>query len=73
MLYPVPAHQSMRLSTGNKGLLHVAVFNAVGQEIWKGDVNGEQDIDVSEWARGIYIMRMISDKNQRTVRKFVVD
>lgn len=71
-IYPVPVHSTLRVSTGNKGLLKISVFNAVGQEIFTGSANGILDIPVDHWARGIYIMRMIDVKNDRTVRKFVV-
>jgi len=73
MLYPVPAHSTIRLSSGNKGLLHVSIFNSVGQQIWKNDVDGEIDIDVSTWARGVYIMRLIDSKNEHLIKEFVVD
>jgi hypothetical protein len=72
LLYPVPAQNTMRLSTGNKGLLQVSVCNSVGQQIWTGTVDGETDIDVSTWARGLYIMRL-AGSNNHSVKKFVVD
>ena len=73
MIRPVPVHNTLRVSSGNKGLLQTAVFNAIGQEIWKGQVNGELDLPVTFWARGIYIIRFIDVKNKRTVKKFVVE
>jgi len=73
LLYPVPAHTSIRVSSGNKGLMRGAIFNAVGQLVWKGDVNGELDIPVSQWARGLYIIKLADIQNKYTIRKFVVE
>lgn len=71
-LYPIPVRNTLRVSSGNKGLLQLEVFNAIGQQVWTGQVNGELDIPVNNWAREVYIMRMIDVKNQITIKKFVV-
>lgn len=73
VIKPVPVHSTLRISSGNKGLLHTTIFTSAGQQIWSGDINGEQDIAVDYWARGMYIIRMIDLKKQRTVKKIVVD
>ena len=73
LLYPVPAHSTLRVSSGNKGLLQGAIFNSIGQLVWKGEVNGELDISVNLWARGMYIIKLRDIKNQQTIRKFVVE
>jgi hypothetical protein len=73
VLYPVPAHSSITISSGNKGALQVVIYNAFGQRIWNGVVNGEKDIPVSLWARGVYIMKALDVINHRTVKKFVLD
>ncbi len=73
LIYPVPAHSVLRMFGGNKGLLNGVIYNAVGQQIWKGQINGETDISVALWARGIYFVKLIDIKNQHTVRKIVVE
>jgi hypothetical protein len=73
LMYPVPARTTLRVSSGNKGLLQAAIFNSVGQLVWKGDINGELDIPVSLWARGMYFIKMKDIKNQQTIKKFVVE
>ncbi|MCW3123645.1 MAG: hypothetical protein JWQ38_3137 [Flavipsychrobacter sp.] len=70
---PVPVHSVLRVSSGNKGALQTTVFNAIGQAIWNGEVNGELDMRVAYWARGIYLIRFVDVKGKRTVMKFVVD
>ena len=71
-LRPVPAHNTIRISSGSKGLLQVVIYNAIGQQVSKGKLDGELDIDVSMWARGVYFMKSIDTKNQRTIKKFVL-
>jgi len=71
-LHPVPVRNTLRVSSGNKGLLQSAVYNSVGQLVWRGEINGELDIPVNLWARGDYLIRFVDLKNQKTVKKFVV-
>ena len=73
LIYPVPAHSVLRMFGGNKGLLNGVIYNAVGQQMWKGQINGETDISVALWARGVYFVKLIDIKNQHTVRKIVVE
>ena len=70
---PIPTHDILRMSSGTKGLLNAVIYNELGQQIWKGRINGETDISVSEWGRGVYFLRMIDTKNAVTIRKVVVD
>jgi Metallo-peptidase family M12B Reprolysin-like/Secretion system C-terminal sorting domain len=70
-LYPVPA----------TGILHVAttvplpavVYNAIGQQVWKGELKGTTDINIAAWARGLYYMQLTGSDNERAVKKFVVE
>ncbi len=73
VIYPVPAHSVLRIFGGNKGTLQTVIYNVVGQQMWKGQVDGETDIPVSLWARGIYFVKTIDVKNRHTVRKIVVE
>jgi hypothetical protein len=70
---PVPVHNTLRVSSGNKGLLKSVIYNAAGQRVWTGEVNGELDIAVNYFARGMYFMKFVDLKNQVTVKKFVVE
>jgi hypothetical protein len=72
-LYPVPAHDYIIVSSGNKGALQAVVYNSVGQVAWKGAVNGELNIPVTSWARGVYIIKFSDLENHRTIKKFVLD
>ncbi len=73
VIYPVPTHNVLRMFGGNKGILQTTICNAIGQLAWKGEVDGETDIAVANWAPGIYIVRMIDVMNRHTVRKIVIE
>ena len=69
---PNPVRSTLRISSGNAGLLQTVIYNAIGQVMWRGEVNGELDLAVNYWARGVYFLKFIDVKNQRTIKKFVV-
>jgi hypothetical protein len=73
VLYPVPAHSAIHVSSGNKGQLQVVMYNAIGQQVWKGVINGESNIPVSLWARGMYFMKAMDTNHHCTIGKFVLD
>ena len=73
VIYPIPAHDVLRMYGGTKGLLSGVIYNAIGQQMWKGQVDGETDVPVSLWARGVYFVKLIDVRNQHTVKKIVVE
>jgi len=73
LICPIPTHSILRMSAGTKGLLSAVIYNAVGQQIWKGQIDGETDISVALWARGIYFVKLTDPKNHVTLRKISVD
>ncbi len=73
VIYPVPTHTVLRMFGGNKGTLQGAIYNTLGQQVWKGQIDGETDIPVALWARGIYFVKTIDIKNRHTVKKIVVE
>ena len=72
-VYPSPTHNTLRVSSGNRGLLQGVIYNAVGQRAWSGTINGLRDIVVTAWARGVYIIKLRDIAGHKTVTKFVVD
>ena len=73
IIYPVPVHSILRIFGGNKGTLQTVIYNAIGQLVWKGEIDGETDLPVSLWAPGVYIVKIIDIKNHHTIRKIVVE
>jgi len=72
-IYPVPATGTLYISALNSGFLHSAIYNAIGQCIWRGSVDGSLSIPVALWAKGIYYIKLINKSNQHIVKKFVVE
>jgi hypothetical protein len=73
VIYPVPVHNVLRMFGGNKGTLQTVIYNAIGQQVWKGQVDGETDIPILLWAPGVYFVKMIDVENHHTIRKIVVE
>ncbi len=71
-VYPVPAHDALTISTTIPNKLQVAVYNATGQIMWSGHVNGHANIDVATWARGVYYIRFADAANGESLAKTVV-
>ncbi len=71
-VFPVPASDVLHLTLCGGGILHAAILNSVGQVIWNGDINGQLDIPVSSWAKGVYYLRAAADKTGRFVKKILI-
>lgn len=72
-IYPVPAHNNLHVDAENVGELKAAVFNAIGQRVWEGVINGEADLPAYLWARGFYVLKLVDTNNRRMIRKFNVN
>ena len=71
-VYPVPANDVLHITTGTKAVMNAVIYNAMGQSVWQGSVNGQLDIPVSSWAKGIYHIRFINTENGEQVVKSIV-
>lgn len=70
-LAPNPVSDKLTLS-GIEGLAVVTVIDLNGREMYRqADVTGTLDIDVSQLAKGVYLVRIVSDQTSAT-RRFVV-
>ena len=70
-VYPNPASGEITLEGEN--LSHVRIVNAYGQTVYNAKVEGDQvRIDLSNMAKGIYMMHIEADGGQ-AVRKIVVE
>lgn len=71
-VYPVPTHDVLHMTSESGRNLQVAVFNAVGQEVWGGNFTGNTEVNVSNWAKGIYYVRFADNASGEMVAKSVV-
>jgi Metallo-peptidase family M12/Secretion system C-terminal sorting domain len=69
-LYPVPATNSLHVASSAS--IRAVVYNSVGQQVWSGNVDGQTEISVAAWARGIYFMSLTDGQNNKMVKKFVL-
>jgi len=72
-VFPNPASSLLNVSTGASSIVQVVIYDAIGRQIWKGDVTDQVIIPVSLWARGSYFLRSTDLQNKHTVKKFVLD
>ena len=70
-VFPSPVHNTLRIYTGSQGKQEFAIYNALGQRMLTGEADGQLDIPVFYWARGVYFIRFVSGKGH-FARKFVV-
>lgn len=72
-VFPSPARTNLKVYTGDQTARQYAVYDVAGRLVQKGEINGELDIRVQYWARGIYFIAVSGTGGQRTVRKFAVE
>jgi hypothetical protein len=73
-IYPNPAtnHVTVVDKTHNRNL-KVAMYNALGQTVWSGSLNGHMTIDVASFAKGNYWIQTIdTDNGQRGTQQIVL-
>ena len=62
-LYPNPAQTQVKLELENNAKAqNIQIFNAIGQLVLLQNVNTENNIDVSQLAKGMYVVHVQSDK-----------
>lgn len=73
-VYPVPTTDILHVTTGVNSNVQGVVYNAIGQTMWQGSINGQTQVSVASWARGVYHIQLINAVNgDRTVKSFVVE
>lgn len=57
-LFPNPANQSFTIETTSQEELPLLIINSLGQEVYKGTMNGNKTINTSTFSQGIYFIRI---------------
>lgn len=75
VFYPNPATDRIQVMTkkqyGNN--LKAVMYNAVGQQVWSGEITGNTEIGVAGFARGNYMIQVVNENNgARTTQKIVL-
>ena len=71
-LYPNPAKEKVDI-LAEDGLIHIAVYNLLGQQTSAMDFNGENKfvINTNHYCSGIYIVNIVTEKGMTTQRLVV--
>ena len=72
-VYPNPATETLNINTDATGTTYLIISNSVGQQVYKGQINGHAEIKVSSWAKGIYFVQAISTEGRREVKSIIVE
>ncbi|MBD3583104.1 choice-of-anchor L domain-containing protein [Flavobacterium selenitireducens] len=77
VLYPNPArsHFTVKVSGGSDALGSIAVYDVVGKLISRFDARQrpQADVDISAFAKGVYLVDITTQDGKRQVRKLVVE
>ena len=75
-IYPNPANENitLQLSTGDLDNANVSIYDALGQKVYAKVVDfiaGESSIEITNLAKGTYIITLVTDKEFIKQVKFV--
>lgn len=71
-LYPNPASNRIFLKSDERKEYTYQIFNSIGKLIEEKETNGVEEIDISAFAKGIYILKLTNALNSFSTRKFIV-
>ncbi|MGL2965077.1 DUF7619 domain-containing protein [Flavobacterium sp. XGLA_31] len=75
-LYPNPAHSSVMITNhgNNEKIVSLVIYDVSGKRIYTHPHNivNEITIDVSHFAKGMYLIELTSESNSRVIKKLVV-
>jgi predicted alpha-1,6-mannanase (GH76 family) len=72
-IYPNPVINQLNLDCGDQNIVNVKVYDNSGRILIQSSEKkvGKTTIDVSGLLKGIYVLEITTDKNERVVRKFI--
>ena len=72
ILYPNPAKEKVDI-LAEEGLLHIAVYNLLGQQTLALDLNGENKfvLNTNNYRPGVYVVNIVTEKGMTTQRLVV--
>ena len=69
-IYPNPTKENLTIETNANQEQRLEILNLIGQTVYTSIINKKAIINTSAFARGVYILKLSSDK-ETVVRKFV--
>ena len=71
-VYPNPASEELRIEASNS-LYSIELLNSIGQLVFtKDNYRGRQNIDLRDYAEGIYILRLTTANGNRFDKKIII-
>lgn len=71
-IYPNPGNGLFYLSSVYK-LLHIELFNMLGEKVYTADLKaGESQLDLSQFAKGMYMLQATSDQKLSISKKIII-
>ncbi len=71
-VYPVPVADVVHVSTTITDALQVSVYNAIGQLVMSTTLNGQMDIPVAAWAKGVYYLQVTDRSTGKRITKHMI-
>lgn len=71
-MYPNPANESLTIVLDKATSCSVEVNNSLGETIRKVNLSGNDQINISELANGVYYVKILSEGKQLGIKKLVV-
>ena len=69
-IIPNPASNNLTIETNINTKQNIEIFNIVGQSIYTSNINSKATVDVSAFAKGVYIIKLTRGK-ETIVKKFI--
>lgn len=71
-VFPNPASLSLNISSNHSSAIDVSIVDIRGSEVWSKNIGNNEILDVSNWKKGIYFIRLKS-KNEESIQKLVIE
>ncbi|WP_162902823.1 reprolysin-like metallopeptidase [Taibaiella koreensis] len=72
-IWPNPAVNEIRVTSKSNARLGLALFNAIGQKLWSGNLQKNAVIPVGSFTRGIYYLKVTDEqRGAQTVRSIAL-
>lgn len=68
IVYPNPATQTIQVKHNLGKQARLEIWSIDGKMLWQGYTEGHTDINVTSFASGLYLMRVVSEQGSKTVK-----
>ncbi len=62
-VFPVPAQDVLNISSDEA--MSVSIYNVVGQSVYTGNLQSGLQVNVKDWAKGVYYIHFVSESGKR--------